>query len=89
MVRHWWAERGKEADWKWKISFNGVGFLLTTFILITLSVVKFFEGGWITLVVTGFLVALAVLIKRHYNQTALDLRHLDELAAVVEMDIRV
>jgi hypothetical protein len=25
-------------------------------------------------------------IKRHYNQTALDLRHLDELAAVVDMD---
>ena len=86
MVRHWWAERGKEAKWKRKISINGVGFLLTTFILITLSVVKFFEGGWITLVVTGLLVAVAVLIKRHYNQTALDLRHLDELAAVVNMD---
>jgi hypothetical protein len=56
------------------------------FILITLSVVKFFEGGWITLVVTGLLVAAAVLIKRHYNQTALDLRRLDELAAVVDMD---
>ena len=86
MVRHWWAKRGEVADWKRKISVNGVGFLLTTFILITLSVVKFFEGGWITLVVTGLLVAAAVLIKRHYNQTALDLRHLDELAAVVDMD---
>ena len=86
MVRHWWAKREEVADWKRKISINGVGFLLTTFILVTLSVVKFFEGGWITLVVTGLLVAAAVLIKRHYNQTALDLRHLDELAAVVDMD---
>jgi amino acid transporter len=86
MVRHWWAKRGDVADWKRKISVNGVGFLLTMFILITLSVVKFFEGGWITLVVTGLLVAAAVLIKRHYNQTALDLRRLDELAAVVDMD---
>jgi amino acid transporter len=86
MVRHWWAKHGEVADWKRKITVNGVGFLLTTFILITLSVVKFFEGGWITLVVTGLLVAAAVLIKRHYNQTALDLRHLDELAAVVDMD---
>jgi K+ transporter len=72
MVRHWWAKRGEVADWKRKISVNGVGFLLTTFILVTLSVIKFFEGGWITLVVTGLLVAVAVLIKRHYNQTALD-----------------
>jgi amino acid transporter len=86
MVRHWWAKRVEVADWQRKISVNGVGFLLTMFILITLSVVKFFEGGWITLVVTGLLVAAAVLIKRHYNQTALDLRHLDELAAVVDMD---
>ena len=36
--------------------------------------------GWITLVVTGLLVASALLIKRHYNQTALDLRRLDELS---------
>jgi amino acid transporter len=86
MVRHWWAKRGEVGHWKRKITINGVGFLLTTFILITLSVVKFFEGGWITLVVTGLVVALAVLIKRHYNQTALDLRHLDELAAVVDLD---
>jgi amino acid transporter len=86
MVRHWWAKRGKEADWKRKISINGTGFVLTTFILITLSVVKFFEGGWITLVVTGLLVGAALLIKRHYNQTALDLRRLDELAAVVDLD---
>jgi hypothetical protein len=86
MVRHWWAKRGEVADWKRKISVNSVGFLLTTFILVTLSVIKFFEGGWITLVVTGLLVAAAVLIKRHYNQTALDLRRLDELAAVVDMD---
>jgi amino acid transporter len=86
MVRHWWAKRKEVADWKRKISVNGVGFLLTTFILVTLSVIKFFEGGWITLVVTGLLVAAAVVIKRHYNQTALDLRHLDELAAVVDMD---
>ena len=86
MVRHWWAKRKEVADWKRKISVNGVGFLLTTFILVTLSVIKFFEGGWISLVVTGLLVAAAVVIKRHYNQTALDLRHLDELAAVVDMD---
>jgi hypothetical protein len=44
MVRHWWAERGNAANWKRKISINGVGFLLTTFILITLSIVKFFGG---------------------------------------------
>jgi 4-amino-4-deoxy-L-arabinose transferase-like glycosyltransferase len=83
MVRHWWQERSRVPGWKAKIAINGVGTALTTFILITLSVLKFFEGGWITLLVTGLLVALAFLIKRHYNATARDLRRLDELAEVV------
>ncbi len=84
MVRHWWQERNRMAGWKSKIAINGIGTALTTFILITLSILKFFEGGWITLVVTGLLVGLAFLIKRHYKQTARDLRRLDELAEVAE-----
>ena len=85
MVRHWWQERKRVASWKPKIAINGVGTILTTFILVTLSVLKFFEGGWITLVVTGLLVGMAFLIKRHYKQTARDLRRLDELAEVARM----
>jgi hypothetical protein len=65
---------------------NGVGALLTGFILITLSVIKFFEGGWITLVVTGLVVIAAVLIKRHYNQTRQDLQRLNDLVSVLDMN---
>ena len=79
MVRHWWQERGNMSGWKSKIAINGLGAGLTAFILITLSAIKFFEGGWITLLVTAALVGAAFLIKRHYNQTAQDLRHLDDL----------
>jgi amino acid transporter len=86
MVRHWWRERRDVPDWHHKIAVNGVGLVLTTFILVTLSVIKFFEGGWITLVVTGLLVGTAFLIKRHYNQTARDLRHLDDLITAVEAE---
>ena len=59
--------------------------MLTTFILITLTVIKFTEGGWITILVTGLLVGAAFLIKRHYNQTKLDLQRLEELVEVVDM----
>jgi len=88
MVRHWWQERATVPDWKPRLAINGVGVVLTAFILITLSVLKFFEGGWITLVVTGLLITAAALIKRHYKQTALDLQRLDDLAAAVEIDKR-
>jgi amino acid transporter len=86
MVRHWWQDRGTTPDWKGKIAINGVGFTLTTFILITLTALKFTEGGWITLVVTGLLVVAAFVIKRHYNHTRLDLGRLDELVSVVNVD---
>jgi hypothetical protein len=85
MVRHWWQERRSVAAWKAKLAINGLGAALTTFILVTLSAMKFFEGGWITLLVTALLVAAAFLIKHHYNQTAQDLRHLDELVGAAEM----
>src|SRR5204863_8106979 len=59
MVRHWWQERAAVPAWKKKITINGIGFVICFFILVSLSVIKFREGGWITLVVTGLLVAFA------------------------------
>jgi amino acid transporter len=84
MVRHWWLERRAVPGWHRKIAVNGVGLVLTTFILVSLSVIKFFEGGWITLLVTGLLVGAAFMIKSHYNQTARDLRRLEDLVTAVE-----
>jgi hypothetical protein len=86
MVRHWWLDRAKTPVWKRKIFINGVGFLLTTGILISLCVVKFFAGGWVTLFVTGILIAVAFGIKRHYAGTQKQLKRLDELVAAAGMD---
>ena len=86
MVRHWWLDRAKEAAWKRKIFVNGVGFLLTMGILISLCSVKFFQGGWATLFVTGILIAAAFGIKRHYAGTQKQLKRLNELVAAAAMD---
>ena len=67
MVRHWWKNRATAPQWKRKLAINGIGLCLTSFILISLCVVKFHEGGWVTLVVTGAVVALAFFVKRHYS----------------------
>ncbi len=77
MVIHWWQERRTEPRWFRKLAINGFGLCLTTFILISLTLVKFFEGGWVTLVVTGILVAIAFGIKRHYNSVRGSLGRLD------------
>ena len=79
MVRHWWQSRATEPAWRRKLAINGIGLALTTFILVSICVVKFAEGGWITLVVTGAIVALAFAIKRHYTRVGRQLDRLNEI----------
>ena len=86
MVRHWWLERAKEPKWKTKIIINGIGLLLTSGILISLCIVKFDEGGWVTLLVTGALVGVAFWVKNHYRQTQKKLYRLNELVAAAMAD---
>src|ERR1035437_4381611 len=86
MVRHWWLERAQEPKWKNKILINGFGLLLTSGILVSLCVVKFDEGGWVTLLVTGALVGVAFWVKNHYRQTQKKLYRLNELVAAALAD---
>jgi amino acid transporter len=86
MVRHWWLERSRTPNWKKKLFINGFGLLLTGGILISLCIVKFFQGGWITLFVTGLLVAVSFWIKHHYRQTQKKLHRLNELVAAALAD---
>ena len=86
MVRHWWTHRATAQAWKRKLAVNGFGFCLTAFILTTLSATKFWQGGWITLFLTGLLVVFAFLIHRHYHQTMTRLARLDDLVNAFESD---
>lgn len=84
MVRHWWQNRAAAQDWRRKLAINGFGLCLTTFILVSTCVVKFTEGGWITLVITGALVAVAFAIKRHYARVGRQLQRLDEIVSATK-----
>jgi amino acid transporter len=86
MVKHWWTVKGKLQHWKRKITVNGIGFVLTSFILISVTIIKFGQGGWITLVITGLFVLLAINIKRHYFLTTTRLQKL-RLRAYSELRI--
>ena len=86
MVRHWWQERANTPRWKKKLFINGFGLLLTGGILVSLCIVKFFQGGWITLFVTGLLVGVSFWIKHHYRQTQKRLHRLNELVAAALAD---
>jgi len=87
MVRHWWQVRRKEAKWGKKLTVNGIGLILTLFILFSVIILKFDEGGWITLLITSFLVALSIFIRRHYKRTGRLLTRLTGLVEVAETEM--
>ncbi len=86
MVRHWWQERATDRTWLRKLAINGIGFSLTFCILVALTAEKFFEGGWITLIITGVLIGAAYACKRHYLGVGLQLRRLDAIVAAAEFE---
>jgi amino acid transporter len=84
MVRHWWFERKRLGHWRRKLAVNGIGFILTSFILISVTIIKFTQGGWITLLITGMFVFVAIRIKQHYFKTTRRLQKL-RLKAISEL----
>jgi amino acid transporter len=68
MVRHWWMERGRAAGWLWRLLLNGSGLLISFSILVVTVSLKFFQGGWVTVLVTGSTVGMAFLVRRHYRR---------------------
>ena len=87
MVRHWWNVRKEESAWGKKIMINGTGLIMTTFILFTMIILKFQEGGWVTIVITASLVAVAMAINKHYKGTFMMLKRLDALVKTASRDI--
>ena len=83
MVRHWWTTRKENPLWRKKIFVAGVGAGLTLVILIWQVIVKFAEGGWVTLVVTTGLVVGVIFIRRHYESHRPMAERLDRFAEMV------
>jgi amino acid transporter len=79
MVRHWWEVRASQRHWKRRWLLALVGTAVTGGILVVTSVIKFRQGGWVTLAVTGAFVVVCFLVRRHYQQVRGVLRGLDEV----------
>ncbi len=85
MVRHWWLVRRQEPGWRSRLAVNAVGLALTSFILVTLVVLKFDGGGWVTLLLTTALIALAFAVRRHYDAVRGQLARLDTIVEAARL----
>lgn len=66
MSVHWWQERRRQARWKRKLLVNGVGCSFTALILFLTITLKFDEGGWVTVAITGGLILVCYIVRSHY-----------------------
>ncbi|HKC25045.1 MAG TPA: amino acid transporter, partial [Thermoanaerobaculia bacterium] len=57
--------------------------LLTGSILIVTIAVKFLEGGWVTVAITGTLVVLCILCRRHYSSVKLLMKRADDVLTTI------
>jgi amino acid transporter len=76
MSVHWWKERKREPRWTRKLAVNGIGCLFTALILLVTVTLKFDDGGWVTMALTGGVVTACYLVRRHYARVA---RAIDQL----------
>jgi hypothetical protein len=79
MARHWIVERAKEPRWKSQLAIHGTGLVMCVSILTITTLEKFREGGWITVVITSVVIALAFAIRRHYDNVQESMKRLDEI----------
>ncbi len=68
MSVHWVKARATEPKWRRKLAVNGVGCVFTATILCITLGLKFYEGGWVTVLMTGGLIAVCLNVKRHYKR---------------------
>jgi K+ transporter len=74
MLRHTWRTRKQHGLKKGRLTLFFVGFTFCITIMSFTVIEKFGEGGWITLAVTGAVIILCFLIKKHYETINTKLR---------------
>ncbi len=79
MINYYLKRRKREISWKRYIMIHLLGFILCLTILIVTLVVKFEEGGWMTLLITGCLITLCYVIRGHYRNVRKGARSLDDI----------
>ena len=72
MVMRW--RKLKSPGWKRNAAINGFGAAMTCLILVIAAVTKFMHGAWLVMILIPALVAMFLVISRHYQRVADQLR---------------
>jgi len=78
MCRHWWLVRHTDKLWLRRLFVNGLGLSFTGTILMVTVILKFAEGGWVTVLVTLAFIVLCYGVRWHYDHVRRALKRLDD-----------
>jgi hypothetical protein len=71
MVRHWL--RTRESGWRWRMTINGIGMVMTGVVLVVVATVKFTSGAYLVVILIPVLVGMMLFIHRQYAASAREL----------------
>ncbi|WP_428310678.1 APC family permease [Hydrocarboniphaga sp.] len=80
LSRHWWQQRRYILKWKGPLLLSLMGLAVTAFMLTVIIVEKFLLGGWVTLLITGAVAALCIMVRRHYDDVRRLMTRIDQYA---------
>lgn len=87
MIRHWRSVLLRDADRRSAALrgrfINGLGFVMTSMVLVIVVVTKFTRGAWIVVVAIPILVVIMLAISRHYDHVDREIAVGDEEAATL------
>ena len=66
---YWIKQRKQGGRWIGRLMLSAVGLTVTASILVVTVIEKFFEGGWMTILITALVIALCLYIRLHYRDT--------------------
>jgi amino acid transporter len=68
LTNYWWKQRRDDVNAPRRLLLSLFALLITAAILVVIIIERFLQGGSITLVITSCVVAVGLLIRRHYGQ---------------------
>jgi len=77
MTRFSWIRRNRKGQGLTPIFLHSFSFVLCFSILVAVVILKFEQGAWVTIFVTGLLIILCLLIQRHYRRVRVKLGELN------------
>jgi amino acid transporter len=77
MSRFSWTRRKRKSCGLTPLFVHGLSFCLCISILVAVVILKFAQGAWVTIFVTGVLIGICILIHRHYGRVRAKLAELN------------